>query len=464
MPRGLEKFLKFAENQEFFSELASSRKFSLYFTVELHYRPVCSVDRYPKEQTEEKATMLNSLRHLCTGSLLTALSTLAVGCSGLQSSTSADQRDSVNPIALSSTKTVNIPHTSVKWQSIGNCWAYAAAGWIESMMLRTGEQDVLDVSETYITYRHYEQQLAYTFSEELETGGTFQQATRLILTYGLMSEADFAPDEANSTKSIRQKTATDILNESIAFGPLSRSRSKSVVRAELDRAFGVNMQELESKIIDPGSILVSTGRGRTEKLSNVMANWREVSWPIDFRSYPESPLPGMSARPIRNADATEEQIALLRRAMRALNAGYPVVLNWFVDFNGMDQEGIFSLESLQEKGLGRQGYHSTVAEDYTAEGFDPFEGRYFTTPEGEVSDSLKTTAARFGIPTSFIIKNSWGGAERLDRNSYLKDGEKGYHKLKTNYLFAFIPQLNEETQNFQGFTTGLNGIILPPGF
>jgi len=405
-----------------------------------------------------------SLRQLCSGSLLSGIITVTVACSGLENPASSRERESVNPVALSSTKTVNLPHTPVKWQSIGNCWAYAAAGWIESMMLRTDAQDVIDVSETYITYRHYEQQLAYTFDDELETGGSFQQATRLILTYGLMTEADFAPDEANSTKSDRQKEATNILNESIAFGPLSRSRSKAVVRAELDRAFGVKLKDLADKIIDPDSILLSTGRGRTERLSDVMANWREVSWPIDFSSYPDAPLPGMSAQPIRNSEITEQQIALLRRAMRAMNAGHPIVLNWFVDFNGMNQEGVFGLDDLEEKGLGRQGYHSTVAEDYIAEGFDPFAGQYFKTPEGEVSDALKVTAAKFGIPTAFIIKNSWGGSERLDRASYFRDGEKGYHKLNTDYLFAFIPQLNEETQSFQNFTTGLNGIILPPGF
>jgi hypothetical protein len=408
--------------------------------------------------------MAFALRHVCAPNMIFGLLAMMVGCAGPETAPSQSQRDALRPVALSSTKTVNIPHTPVKWQSIGNCWAYAAAGWIESMLLRTDSQQVANISETYITYRHYEQQLAYTFDDELETGGSFQHATRLILTYGLMTEADFAPDEADASKSDRQKEATNILNESIAFGPLSRSRSKDVVRAELDRAFGVNMAELESKIIDPESVLVSTGRGRIEKLSELMANWRETSWPIDFRSYPESPLPGMSARPIRNRELSDDQIALLRRAMRAMNAGYPVVLNWFVDFNGMNDDGVFSLDQLQDKGLGRQGYHSTVLEDYIAEGFDPVSGQYFVTPEGEVSESLKTKAARFGLPTSFITKNSWGGSERPDRASYYRDGEKGYHKLETDYLFAFIPQLNDETQAFQGFTTGINGIILPPGY
>jgi hypothetical protein len=158
------------------------------------------------------------------------------------------------------------------------------------------------------------------------------------------------------------------------------------------------------------------------------------------------------------------QVRALRRAMRAMNAGYPVVLNWFVDFNAMTPEGVFDLKKLQEAGVGRQGYHSTVLEDYLAKGFDPVTNTYFETPEGEVSDLMKTAAVSYGALTSFITKNSWGGSERIDRSSYFRDGEKGYHKLQADYLFAFIPQYNEETQAFEGFTTGINSLIVPPGF
>ena len=41
--------------------------------------------------------------------------------------------------------------SSVKRQSIGNCWIYASVGWVESLHLRaTGE--VYDLSETYVSY------------------------------------------------------------------------------------------------------------------------------------------------------------------------------------------------------------------------------------------------------------------------------------------------------------------------
>lgn len=407
--------------------------------------------------------MVRSFRMLCALALAPGFFSMTTGCSAV-SQQNAEQKASVLPEALSSTKTVNIPHTPVKWQSIGNCWAYAAVGWIESMMLRGETEPLPNFSETYITYRHYEGQLNYLRGNELQTGGSFYEATQIILRYGLMYEADFAPEEATLSKSDRQKRATAILNESLASGPLSKIRTRAVIRAELDRAFGVNIKALESKIIDPSEILVSTGQGGKAPLSSVMPSWQDLSWPVSYSEYPADPLPGLKAMPKLNDQLSDLQIRTIRRAMRAMNAGYPVVLNWFVDFNAMSSEGVFNFATLQEKGAGRQGYHSTVLEDYLAKGFDPEGNVHFETPEGQVSDDLKSKVLAFGSLTSFITKNSWGGSERIDRASYLRDGEKGYHKLTSDYLFAFIPQFNEETSAFEGYTTGVNSIIVPPGF
>ncbi|MEN9530345.1 MAG: hypothetical protein RI932_2218 [Pseudomonadota bacterium] len=407
--------------------------------------------------------MVRSFQQLCALALASWLTTAITGCSQSPAGISPLPQ-AVAPQAQSSTQTVNIPHTPVKWQSIGNCWAYAAVGWIESMLLRGETEPLPNFSETYITYRHYEAQLAYLNGSELQTGGSFYEATQIIMRYGLLKESDFAPEEAQATRSERQKKATAVLNESLKSGVLSKSRTREVIRAELDRAFGVNMKALESKVIDPSTITVSAGRGVKAPLSEVMPAWREIHWPISYAEYPADPRPGFKAEASWDGKLTEMQVRALRRAMRAMNAGYPVVLNWFVDFNAMTPEGVFDLKKLQEAGVGRQGYHSTVLEDYLAKGFDPVTNTYFETPEGEVSDLMKTAAVSYGALTSFITKNSWGGSERIDRSSYFRDGEKGYHKLQADYLFAFIPQYNEETQAFEGFTTGINSLIVPPGF
>lgn len=369
----------------------------------------------------------------------------------------------VRPISTASLDTVNLPQTSVKWQSIGNCWAYAALGWAESMILRGPESEEPNFSETYVTYRHYELQLRDRYISELQTGGSFQEAANISIRFGLMKEGDFAPDEAKMPKSLRQKMATDYLNQSLKSGPLSKLRDAKTIRSELDTAFGVDLASLQDKIIPASSLYVPVGRGATAPLDEVMISWREVQWPIDYANYPSDGISEPTSK--WNGKVTEEQARLMRRVMRAMNAKYPVVINWFVDFRAMNNEGIFDLATLRQYvGNGRQGYHSTVLEDYIAEGVDPRTNLSFVTPEGEVSDELKSLAVQYGSVKALIVKNSWGGSERLDRPSYFRDGEKGYHKLGVDYLLAFLPQFDEESARFQGYTTGLNSFILPPGF
>jgi hypothetical protein len=395
---------------------------------------------------------------------LLSLATLnAIGCSKNNRIAAADSQQALPPAHSSSLETVNLPHTPVKWQSIGNCWAYAALGWVESMMLRSEELNQPNFSETYVTYRHYELQLNDPSLDELQTGGSFQEAAEITARYGLMKEGDFAPDEANAPKSDRQKKATNYLNESLKTGILSKTRSPMAIRAELDAAFGIKMDLIKDKIISASSINVSVGRGAVAPLDEVMLSWREVYWPISYADYPDARR--TEPRPQWTGEITDEQARVMRRVMRAMNANYPVVINWFVDFRAMNPSGVFDLKTLAEfQGPGRQGYHSTVLEDYVAQGVDPMTNLPFETPEGETTDEAKALAARFGTIKSLIVKNSWGGSERVDRPSYQRDGEKGYHKLGVDYLLAFLPRYEENTDEFQGYTTGVNGFILPPGF
>ncbi|MEN9826822.1 MAG: hypothetical protein RI953_2567 [Pseudomonadota bacterium] len=406
--------------------------------------------------------MVRSLGSICSFASAALLLVAAIGCEKAADS-KAGLPQTVTPTSSSSLETVNIPHTSVKWQSIGNCWAYAALGWAESMIIRAPNLASPNFSETYVTYRHYELQLRDPYMQELQTGGSFQEAAEIINRYGLVNEGDFIPGEANLSKSDRQKTATNYLNESLKTGPLSTSRSLDVIRSELDAAFGVNLEKIEDKIISASSLKVGVGRGETAPLDEVMNSWREISWPISYNEYPydggEEPKPRWSGK------LTEPQVRVMRRVMRAMNAKYPVVVNWFVDFRAMNQDGVFDLETLQQnKGTIRQGYHSTVLEDYIAEGIDPETRLPFVTPEGEASDKIKSLAVQNGTIKSLIVKNSWGGSERLDRPSYARDGERGYHKLGVDYLLAFLPRFNDDSLEFEGYTTGVNSFIVPPGF
>ena len=366
------------------------------------------------------------------------------------------------PISNSSISTVDIPNTNAKWQSIGNCWVYAALGWVEALVLKAIDgANVLDLSETYITYRHYEELLQDRSLTDVETGGTFFESSQLMAKYGLMNEGDFIPAEAEKSKSDVQDKATKYLNLSLKEGKLKTDRSAPTIRAELDAAFGVVLADVQSKIFPATSIVVGkTADGKDLTLDTQLFTWNQTRWPRDLRA---SQRP--ETLPAWNETFTPAQTALLRRVKVALNAGYPVIINWFVDFNALDDKGIFDAETLRKLGKpGHQGYHSTVLEDYVAEGINPATNEVFTTSEGTVSEELKTLAAQNGVIKYFIIKNSWGGAERLNRSSYASNGVKGFHRLNANYIFANLQQTDEATGKFVRSETGVNSFVLPPGF
>ena len=89
----------------------------------------------------------------------------------------------------------DVNQTDVERQSIGNCWLYATASWVESMHLTaTGEE--FDISQSYWTYWHWYGEILTMSGDELETGGFESTAFEIIRERGLMSEADFIKERA----------------------------------------------------------------------------------------------------------------------------------------------------------------------------------------------------------------------------------------------------------------------------
>jgi hypothetical protein len=147
----------------------------------------------------------------------------------------------------SSVSTVNPPQTNAKWQSIGNCWIYSFASWVESKVLATTDgAESLNLSESYVTYLHYRTQLSNRFfsGKEIQTGGWFETAASLTLANGYMLEGDFAPEESDKTFSKRQSKATDYINASLKNGILKTDRTPETIKAELNAAFGIDIDAL----------------------------------------------------------------------------------------------------------------------------------------------------------------------------------------------------------------------------
>lgn len=143
-------------------------------------------------------------------------------------------------------------------------------------------------------------------------------------------------------------------------------------------------------------------------------------------------IPGQSKK------LSDEELKILKIVKQGLNAHHPIVMDWFVDFGALNSKGIFDLESLKDNPLAKQGYHSTVLEDYVVGVKNPETGLERIIGEGEVSQEEKDLALEQGQIKYFVVKNSWGGTERKDRASYMRGNVGGFHRLEANYLFAFL--------------------------
>lgn len=371
--------------------------------------------------------------------------------------------------APSGDRSTNIPHSSIKRQSIGNCWTYGFIGMIEAHEMAAGHvSEFSNYSESYISFRHFESQLLdrYARSNTLQTGGGWQVAVSIVKRYGLLREGDFIPDEASQNMSKRQDEAVKYLEKSMKEGKLSQSRDEATVRAEVDAAFKVRRADFEPKIIPLNKITVRGLEGMNVPLATMLDQWSEASW-SEFR-YPErgdTPEDNVLfyPEPWELPESNQETLASVKRA---LNAGHAVILSWLVEFNATDG-GTFTIDKLSNPKYERHnGLHLTSLEDYVATGFDPDTGLEFYVGEGQVTPQEQRLAADHGFVRYLITKNSWGsGFERFDRSFYLRDGDAGYNRLDMNYLSAWL-WLDEgkPEEDRKSLRLGITGFQLPRAF
>ena len=375
----------------------------------------------------------------------------------------------------------DVNHTAVERQSIGNCWIYAQATWVESMHL-TATGDQLDASQSYWTYWHWFDQVTGSFQpDEIQTGGFQFTANQIVLDRGLMNEGDFVPDDSDGEMSARQASALARINQALSDGDFDGAdglRARQIlddawelspeVRAQLDSAFGEDGETTlrqgaslsGTDIIDPETVRARyTARvsGQTQPrdatLVDAIDEWNNARYPFDASG----------------------RRAFLRRVQLALHDRQPVVITWDVDFNALenaegDRQGAFNRQTLEESGApGHQGGHMTVLEDYAAEteefGFLP---AGVTLDPSNSGDAAKLAAALLDSTEIKLlrIKNSWG-SERPDRE--FAPGFPGYHDLWMDYMngpIDWCPDAPEPktAASCTGESVPLREVLLPPGY
>ncbi len=420
----------------------------------------------------------NKLRWLCAAAAI-ALASHVTGCSD-----DADQ--AVQDVT-------DIDNSSVKRQSIGNCWIYASVGWVESLRLtHAGEE--LNLSESYLTYWHWFEQIADGAPgeraladmddkedepegegdpvkyKEIGTGGWWAVAVELMRRYGMLDEGVFIPEEAEEARSSRQSSALSAINKSLKEGALSTAEARrdiALVRDELDAAWKLKPEvvalldevfgaAVEQTLYDSPPIPAESGLRTVQglavghsdselSLADAIGEPAYTWWGIYQRkgTYAWNSTRYPSSASARRSFQIKVQDAMHRRL--------PAIISWFVDFNALENDNTF--RNVPDK-PGRQGGHMTVVEDYEIENVPG----YGVLPAGElVTDPAKLEAALSPEATIrfFRIKNSWGSSLSPDPGQ--GDELKGYYDLWMSYLDAEIPNKDED-----GTSTGLSSAVLPP--
>lgn len=382
---------------------------------------------------------------------------------------------------------VNVDHTDVERQSIGNCWIYAHASWVESMH-KTATGEAFDASQSYWTYWHWFESItgksgfgALT-GTEIETGGSWQVANNLVRRYGLIAEKDFVPEDTGAEMSSRQKDALTAINVSLKSGALSTAaarRDAKLVRAELDKAWRLGapvVAQLDAAFGKDGARTFVTGGGGTTTGTSIV---RPQSFKVSYPSRSSTGKVTLKSASLVSAMNDWKQMSygsdragFQLRLKRALHAASPVIITWSVDFNAMengnnDRRGSFNMTTLNEAGgPGRQGGHMTVLEDYQVK----LASGEVLLANVDTTDPAKLAAAlEPGAKIEFLqVKNSWGGA-RPDRA--FAAGMPGYHNLYMDYLDGPITWCRDGegtgTPASRGCTskvTPLKNVVVPPGF
>jgi hypothetical protein len=385
-----------------------------------------------------------------------------------------------------------VEQSKVERQSIGNCWVYAATGWAESLnKAATGTE--MNLSQSYITYWHWFDQIVNGRVGKIETGASYFTALALFDRYGLMDQQAFIPFEASAEMSARQASAQKAIDLSLASGVLSdpaKRGDRAVVRAELDKAwaldsdvvrllnsvFGASVNRTVERNYTarrPPSVRLSNGTRisvmRAQDISVRVKKGNEFTTGTlaDVMGTPNgwSRSGPLAWSMVNYPSSASARRTMQTRVQRALHDHQPVVLTWFVDFNALAADGSFSLEKLGDA-PGGQGNHMGVMYDYEVDnvpGFGTLKAGVDETRSAALSAALSPEATvKF-----FRVKNSWG-VDRPDR--WVNAPLPGYHDLYTTYLDGPIKRCetkadgSTDTARCNSTTQPFRSVVLPAGY
>lgn len=284
------------------------------------------------------------------------------------------------------------PETSVKEQSVGNCWIYATMGWIESMHLAHGGEQ-LNLSESYLTYLHWYSRITserFLFDKhgDFNTGDFVGYGQELVARYGLMDEGAFISTEATLDRSARQEAAEVAVKAALrpdgALGTPEKRRDPARVRevlnkafklapsvsAKLTRAFGADLSKTRGRgaalpaagFRDPKDIVVAVAKDGTRVTLDDALGELDPTRPVTATRDRGERRGKYAWQRVAFGKTDAERAATLLRVKKTLNAGFPVPIDWYPAWASMRQADASFHEPIDLSRKG--GWHSSLAHDY----------------------------------------------------------------------------------------------------
>ncbi len=227
----------------------------------------------------------------------------------------------------------DIAHTSIKRQRGGSCWSFSTVAFLESEVLRTNLEVVaalkeakveLDLSDYYVVYWAYVEKAREYAQRKGEDarftdGGLSHDVTWLVEKYGIVPESDYVVVEDYGAM---RTELNDVLERHAESGDWSEDAVVAEIREVLDR-----------HLAPPPETITVDGREMTpiEYATDYLAldpgSYWEVSSYTDFPFYARGELDIPDNWWDYDGYYNVPLDAWIRTINRALDAGYPVVID-----------------------------------------------------------------------------------------------------------------------------------------
>jgi len=374
-----------------------------------------------------------------------------------------------------------VRQTDAKEQSVGNCWIYATLGWVESMHLaHSGE--TLNLSESYLTYLHWFQRITterFLFDKagDFNTGDFVGYGQELVKRYGLLDESAFIAEEGTLDRSARQEAAETLIKAALKpsgdLGTSEKRRNAENVRsvlnrafklpkatsAQLTRSFGLDLSKTRGHgavpptkgFHDPAAMIVATANDGTQITLDDALGELDETRPVSATRDRGERRGKYAWQRVNFGGNAEERASSLLRLKQALNAGFPVPIDWYPAWASMrgSEASFHAPIDLSRKG----GWHSSIVHDYQLK---------LATGEVLAAGSPVTDAKlldRTLEPSSTVeflrFKNSWG-------REVGPLSARGYTDATWDYLATDFDRTAIDYDEPSERGTAIDALILPP--